>query len=59
MDAVLFHDGQVNGITPQVPLSQYILGMFRCGPGNVQHLVNDAQQSVEGRLNGVPAIDMA
>ena len=54
-----FHDGKVESITRrQPPVPQYnLLGALGIGPRNVKHLVDDAEQSVEGRLDGVPAVN--
>ncbi len=34
-----------------------LLGTFGGGPRDVKHLIDDAQQSVERRLDGVPAVN--
>ena len=56
---MLFHDGQMDSITRRQPtMSQdYLLGSLGGGPRNVKHLIDDTEQSVERRLDGVPAVD--
>ncbi len=56
---MLFHDGEMERVTRGEPrVSQNnLLGAFSSGPVNLQHLIDDAQQGVKSRLDGVPAID--
>lgn len=56
---MLFHDGQMESVTRrQAPMAEdNLLGALRGGLINVQHLIDDAQQGIEGRLDGVPAVD--
>ena len=56
---MLFHDGEMESITHrQPPMSQdNLLGTLGGGPRNVKHLIDDAEQSVERRLDGVPAVE--
>ncbi len=56
---MLFHDGEMESMTRRQPsMSQdNLLGTLGGGPRNVKHLIDDAEQSVERRLDGVPAID--
>jgi len=56
---MLFHDGEMESITRRQPsMSQdNLLGTLGGGPRDVKHLIDDAQQSVKRRLDGVPAVD--
>jgi hypothetical protein len=56
---MLFHDGEMDSITRRQPsISQdNLFGTLRGGPGDVKHLIDDAEQSVERRLDGIPAVD--
>ena len=56
---MLFHDGEMDSIARRKPsMSQdNLFGTLGGGPRNVKHLIDDAEQSVERRLDGVPAVD--
>jgi hypothetical protein len=56
---MLFHDGEMDGITRRQPsMSQdNLLGPFGGRPREVKHLIDDAEESVERRLDGVAAVD--
>ena len=56
---MLFHDGEMDSVTRRQPsMSQdNLLGTLGGGPCNVKNLIDDAEQSVERRLDGVPAVD--
>jgi hypothetical protein len=56
---MLFHDGEMNSITRRQPsMSQdNFLGPLGGGPRNVEDLIDDAEKSVERRLDSVPAVD--
>ena len=51
--------GEMDSITRRQPsMSQdNLLGTLGGGPRNVKHLIDDPEQSVECRLDGVPAVD--
>ena len=56
---MLFHDGEMDSVTRRQPsMSQdNLLGTLGGGSRNVKHLIDDAEQSVERRLDGVPAVN--
>ena len=56
---MVFHDGEMNRISRRDPAmpEDNLLGTFRDGPVNRQHLIDNAKQSVKGRLDGVAAVD--
>jgi len=59
LDTVMFHDGEMHGITRrELPALQHnLLGSLSDGAVNWQGLINDAQQNIERRLDGVAPID--
>jgi hypothetical protein len=59
IDSVLFHDGKMDGVTRRQPsISQDdLFGTLGGGLRNVKHLIDNLEQSVECRLDGVPAVD--
>ena len=56
---MLFHDGEMDRIARRQPAmpQDNLLGTLGGGPRNVKHLIDDAKQSVERRLDGVPAVN--
>ena len=56
---MLFHDGEMESITCRQPsMSQdNLLGTLGGGSRNVKNLIDDAEQCVERRLDGVPAVN--
>jgi hypothetical protein len=57
---MLFHDGEMDSITrrqPSMSPQDNLLGTLGGGTRNVKDLIDDAEQSVERRLDGVPAVD--
>jgi hypothetical protein len=56
---MLFHDGEMDSMTRRKPaMSQdNLFSPLGGGPRNVKHLIDDPDQSIERRLNGVPAVD--
>ena len=56
---MLFHDGDMDRITRRHPsmTQDNLLGTPNGASRDVKHLINDAKQSVERRLDGVPAVD--
>src|SRR6266480_3178058 len=59
LDSMVFHDGDMHRIARrQLPIPQdNLFRTLRDGPINSQHLIHDAQQSVERRLDCVAAVD--
>lgn len=59
MDSMLFHDSEMESITRRQPsMSQdNLLGALGGGPRDVKHLIDDAEESIERWLDGVPAVD--
>ena len=56
---MILHHGKVNSITrgqPRIPQHDFF-GPLHCNPVNRQYLVNDAEQGIESRLNGVAPLD--
>jgi hypothetical protein len=53
------HDGEMASLTRRQPwMSQdNLLGTLSGGPRDVKHLIDDAKESVEYRLDGVPPVD--
>ncbi len=56
---MVFHDAEMDGITRRQPLipQDNLFRTFDYGPIHSQHLVHDAEQSVERGLDGVAAVD--
>jgi hypothetical protein len=56
---VLLHDGEMDGITRRErPMSEdNLFGTLGSGSRNIKHLVDDPEQSVECRLDGVAPVD--
>ena len=58
-DSMVFHDREIDSIAGREArmAEDNLLGTFGGGPRDVKHLIDDAQQSVECRLDGVPAVN--
>ena len=58
-DSMLFHDSEVDGIACREArmAEDNLLGTLDGGPRDVKHLIDDAQQSVECRLDGISAVN--
>ena len=56
---MLFHDRQVDGLARRQPAmpEDNLFGPLGRGARNVKHLIDDPEQSVERRLDGVPAVN--
>jgi hypothetical protein len=56
---MLFHDGEMDGIARRKPTmsEDNLFGPLGGRPRNVKHLIHNPEQSIECRLDGVPAVD--
>jgi hypothetical protein len=58
LNSMLLHDRQMHRIASgHLPVPHdYLFRAFRCSPINGQHLIGNAKQSVERRLDGIAAV---